>query len=152
MTPLLSLLLNDLPPGLWHLDGFDSVRLRLVEAFGHRVVLIDIDPDADKLELLDLVAERLRFPHWFGRNWDALNDALFDLSAPSVTPSLSDHHDDLIVFRAVDTASEPSGNLEPGAAAAAMFDIFADVADEAGFCVVVAGIAAGRNPTNGSHG
>ncbi|MDH3302226.1 MAG: barstar family protein [Acidimicrobiia bacterium] len=152
MTPLLSLLLNDLPPGLWHLDGFDPVRRHLVEAFGHRVVLIDIDPGASKLELLDLVADRLGFPHWFGRNWDALNDALFDLTTPYDTPSSIGHGDDLIVFRAVDNASEPTGNLEPGAAAATMFDIVAQVADEAGFCVVVAGIAAGRNPTDGSHG
>lgn len=152
MTPLLSLLLNNLPPGLWHLDGFDSVRRQLVEAFGHRVVLIDIDPGAPKLELLDLVADRLGFPHWFGRNWDALNDVLFDLAAPSDTPSATGHGDDLIVFRALDGASEPSGNLEPGDAAATMFDIVAQVADEAGLCVVVAGIAAGRDPTDGSRG
>lgn len=153
MTPLLSLVLNDLPPGVWKLDGFDSVGRRLVEAFGHRVVIIDIDPRGDKLELLDVVADRLGFPHWFGRNWDALNDVLLDLSPAPGAPPKADSHTDLIVFRAVVNATgKPSNRLEPGPAATTMLDIFAQVAEEAGFCVLAAGIAAGREPTIGSHG
>ena len=33
-----------------------------------------------KAELLDAVADALAFPAWTGRNWDALADALADLS------------------------------------------------------------------------
>ena len=37
-------------------------------------------PAASKAELLDAVAYALDFPGWTGRNWDALADALADLS------------------------------------------------------------------------
>jgi hypothetical protein len=33
-----------------------------------------------KAEVLDAVARALAFPAWFGRNWDALEDCLGDLS------------------------------------------------------------------------
>jgi RNAse (barnase) inhibitor barstar len=33
-----------------------------------------------KEELLDRIAQALSFPGWFGRNWDALEDCLIDLS------------------------------------------------------------------------
>lgn len=33
-----------------------------------------------KAEILDALAKALAFPHWFGRNWDALEDCLADLS------------------------------------------------------------------------
>jgi hypothetical protein len=35
---------------------------------------------ADKAALLDNMASALGFPAWFGRNWDALEDCLTDLS------------------------------------------------------------------------
>jgi hypothetical protein len=35
---------------------------------------------AEKEELLDNIAAALAFPSWFGRNWDALEDCLTDLS------------------------------------------------------------------------
>ena len=41
----------------------------------------------DKGELLATLAERLGAPEWFGRNWDALEDGLRDLSwrdAPTI--------------------------------------------------------------------
>jgi RNAse (barnase) inhibitor barstar len=34
----------------------------------------------DKENLLRAIAAALRFPDWFGRNWDALEDCLTDLS------------------------------------------------------------------------
>ena len=37
-------------------------------------------PAGSKAGLLDAVAEALDFPAWTGRNWDALADALADLS------------------------------------------------------------------------
>lgn len=33
-----------------------------------------------KKAFLDAIAQALRFPDWFGRNWDALEDCLTDLS------------------------------------------------------------------------
>jgi Barstar (barnase inhibitor) len=39
-----------------------------------------IGPVATKAELLAGFARALRFPDWFGGNWDALSDALRDLS------------------------------------------------------------------------
>lgn len=33
-----------------------------------------------KEDLLDHIAQALSFPEWFGRNWDALEDCLTDLS------------------------------------------------------------------------
>ena len=155
MTPLLSLLLQGLPPGAWYLDGFDSVQRRLVEAFGHRPVIVDLDPHGDKAELLDRVAEGLGFPDWFGRNWDALNDALFDLrprpdAASPNTSAASDGEPGLIVLRAVNRSGEKTiGDAESGTDMATLLDIFAEVAEAAGFCVVFAGIGAGRFPTAG---
>ena len=39
-----------------------------------------LGPAASKAELLEEFAGALQFPGWFGRNWDALADALGDLS------------------------------------------------------------------------
>ena len=39
-----------------------------------------LGPAASKAELLDEFARALEFPGWVGRNWDALADALGDLS------------------------------------------------------------------------
>jgi Barstar (barnase inhibitor) len=39
-----------------------------------------LGPAATKAELLDGFARALQFPGWVGRNWDALADALGDLS------------------------------------------------------------------------
>jgi hypothetical protein len=39
-----------------------------------------LDGPATKRELLDAIAAALAFPGWAGRNWDALADALGDLS------------------------------------------------------------------------
>ena len=35
---------------------------------------------AEKSELMQNIAKALRFPEWFGHNWDALEDCLTDLS------------------------------------------------------------------------
>jgi Barstar (barnase inhibitor) len=41
---------------------------------------VDLAGAADKEALLLRVAQALGFPHWFGANWDALEDCLADLA------------------------------------------------------------------------
>jgi hypothetical protein len=47
--------------------GLDCTRILLAGAKG-------------KAEVLEAIARALAFPGWFGRNWDALEDCLADLS------------------------------------------------------------------------
>lgn len=44
------------------------------------LVHVDLSKVTTKNELLDAFATALDFPSYFGRNWDALNDCLTDLS------------------------------------------------------------------------
>ena len=43
------------------------------------VLRVDLRGACDKASMLDAVAKALRFPEWFGHNWDALNDCLLDM-------------------------------------------------------------------------
>ena len=47
---------------------------------GLTLIRIDLKGLASKAGLLGRVARALNFPDWFGKNWDALNDCLTDLS------------------------------------------------------------------------
>lgn len=47
---------------------------------GLRLTRIELADCADVEALFARVAARLRFPDWFGHNWDALQDCLRDLS------------------------------------------------------------------------
>jgi RNAse (barnase) inhibitor barstar len=49
-------------------------------AAGLTVIRIDLKGLASKTGLLRRAARALNFPEWFGKNWDALNDCLTDLS------------------------------------------------------------------------
>ena len=58
----------------------------LARGAGLRVLRVDLRDCTDKRTLLARLAAQLDFPHAFGRNWDALSDALRDLAwlpAPS---------------------------------------------------------------------
>jgi RNAse (barnase) inhibitor barstar len=46
----------------------------------HLWIDVDLSHAGSKSELLDLLAREVGFPSTFGRNWDALADALQDLS------------------------------------------------------------------------
>ena len=50
-----------------------------LEAAGWRVFRVDGAAVSDKATFLAACASALRFPRWFGGNWDALADCLTDL-------------------------------------------------------------------------
>jgi RNAse (barnase) inhibitor barstar len=49
-------------------------------AKGYGVYRVDLGGVADKADLMERLQRALRFPEWFGRNWDALEDCLTDMS------------------------------------------------------------------------
>lgn len=57
----------------------DDVRAAASEA---GLVLFDVDLTGvhSKSEFLAVIAQKIEAPEWFGKNWDALADALSDLS------------------------------------------------------------------------
>jgi len=57
-------------------EGLEDVAREL----GFAAAAVDLAGCLDRDEVLDRFAAALRFPAWFGRNWDALADCLGDLS------------------------------------------------------------------------
>lgn len=51
-----------------------------LDALGWSVRDVDGAAIVDKDQLISAIAEALSFPDWTGRNWDALSDAVTDLS------------------------------------------------------------------------
>jgi RNAse (barnase) inhibitor barstar len=43
------------------------------------VLRVDLAPARDKDQMLAAIGKALRFPEWFGHNWDALADCLLDM-------------------------------------------------------------------------
>jgi hypothetical protein len=71
-----------LDPGVARLrtrSSTDEVVSQLTRT-GWDVRVVDVAEARDKAGLLDAFARSLAFPSWVGRNWDALDDALRDLS------------------------------------------------------------------------
>jgi hypothetical protein len=66
---------HDMPPGFT--DG--SVLEDLTRA-GWATATVDLNGAESKADIIEAVAASLGFPDWVGRNWDALDDALDDLS------------------------------------------------------------------------
>ncbi|MFD3468953.1 barstar family protein [Streptomyces sp. NPDC058682] len=54
--------------------------LEAAEAAGRTTVRLDLSGVRDKSELMRRCGDALRLPEWVGGNWDALADALRDLS------------------------------------------------------------------------
>lgn len=50
------------------------------ETLDYQVLRIDLAGCLDKARALELIGEALQFPDWVGDNWDALADAIDDLS------------------------------------------------------------------------
>lgn len=66
--------------GVYHLPhgGIDEL-LAGAAAAECLMLRVDLSSACDKASMLDAVAKALRFPEWFGHNWDALNDCLRDM-------------------------------------------------------------------------
>lgn len=75
-----SLLMRVEQAGVFHmpLDG-EADLVSAAERNGHFVFRVDLFGARNKAELLDRIAGAMRFPEWFGHNWDALFDCLADL-------------------------------------------------------------------------
>jgi hypothetical protein len=79
---LTQLLTGALPPAVYRAATRPSAAAltRLAEAHGWRVYRLAGREIADKGAFLDASARALRFPGYFGRNWDAFEECLNDLS------------------------------------------------------------------------
>lgn len=72
----------DLSPGVHDLEGTlpDAPDLQGISRLGWATTMVDLGAAKTKADILEAVARGLAFPEWVGRNWDALDDALDDLS------------------------------------------------------------------------
>lgn len=67
--------------GAYFVDARETDALvDAARALDYSVTRIDLEGCRDKAGVLDRVAQALRFPGWFGANFDALTDSLNDLS------------------------------------------------------------------------
>ncbi|MDD5248815.1 MAG: barstar family protein [Rhodocyclaceae bacterium] len=67
--------------GVYHMPQIDPQPLiRAAEASGFAVFRVDLSHTRDKGGLLDAIGKAMRFPDWFGHNFDALSDCLSDFS------------------------------------------------------------------------
>lgn len=66
--------------GVYHmpLDGEEAL-VAAAEQNGYIVFRVDLAKAENKSALLDAIRQAMRFPEWFGHNWDALMDCLADL-------------------------------------------------------------------------
>ena len=70
------------PSGVYRIgQAVDGAAVRrLAEEHGWRSIVVDGSTARDKAGLIEACARAFAFPDWVGRNWDALADALGDLS------------------------------------------------------------------------
>lgn len=78
---LRALLADPSQAGAFFVDARDSdAMVEAAETLDYEVLRIDLAACHDKAGALELIGEALQFPDWVGDNWDALADALNDLS------------------------------------------------------------------------
>jgi len=66
--------------GIYYLAGKGDKVERAAKVAGLSIIKLDIGRSHGKSALLSLLARALKFPKYFGQNWDALHDHLTDLS------------------------------------------------------------------------
>ena len=72
----------DLPRGVHRVRSrrATSALASTLERAGWATAVVVLAGAADKAAILEAIASSLAFPAWVGRNWDALDDALRDLT------------------------------------------------------------------------
>ena len=80
MSALSTLLANPVQAGVFQLTREARDVARAAEEARLACFLVDIGHAHDKGDFLKKMAQTLRFPDWFGNNWDSLADCLKDLS------------------------------------------------------------------------
>ena len=82
VAPLSDPLAPDIPPGVHRLRSraATSVLRQRFERSGWATAAVELVDAPDKAAILEAIGRGLAFPAWVGRNWDALDDALRDLS------------------------------------------------------------------------
>ncbi|MFD9813561.1 barstar family protein [Streptomyces sp. NPDC059080] len=80
--PLAAVLGGSTPPGVlsWPAGRPAADALAAATDAGWQGADLDLSDVRDKAAFLGRCARALRFPDWFGHNWDALADCLTDLS------------------------------------------------------------------------
>jgi len=100
-----ALLADPQQAGAYYVDLEDRAALaQAATLLEYALVAIDFRDCRERDDALDRFAQALRFPDWFGGNWDALADCLSDLSwwpAPGYLLML-DHSDDWCAHAAHD--------------------------------------------------
>ncbi|ROU08940.1 barstar family protein [Lysobacter enzymogenes] len=75
------LLADPAQAGAYFIDARDSQALAdAATELGFALARVDFAGCRDKHDALARIAAGLRFPEWFGGNWDALDDSVNDLS------------------------------------------------------------------------
>ena len=99
-----------LGPGVHRAPTFstaESLRAALGSS-GWATFVVDLGGASDKAGIIDSFATGLDFPGWVGRNWDALQDALRDLSW--LPPG--DHGRALLLLGAEQPSAGPRAELD----------------------------------------
>jgi len=66
--------------GVHHLpQGSTAALVDGAHAAGCLVIRVDLASAGNKEQMLEEVGKAMRFPEWFGHNWDALADCLLDM-------------------------------------------------------------------------
>jgi RNAse (barnase) inhibitor barstar len=80
MASLLELLPDSERAGVFESSLDPDEITAAAKTVGLQVFKLDLRRTSGKLKFLEQIAKTFRFPSYFGKNWDALNDCITDLS------------------------------------------------------------------------
>lgn len=80
MNQVTALLMQLVAPGLWVASQLSDSDEALAAAQGHPIVKVDFTGVDAKASMMDALARDLNFGDYFGKNFDALQECLGDLS------------------------------------------------------------------------